>query len=328
MDTGCTVYLGQECGLTGPQGLPIESTALSGCHAQQTYYVTGCGTRWSKTPTWKDRPHIHRQACFGGVLRGPRCQPLGRTPVVQRHLDRHEAHTGPAGGLADGGGIVGVAFPTLAGMRYGVTRWPAISRGSRLNFRESISGHRYCCWTGVVPSHSFHPTCARCRAGPSSRTVGPAMHIRAAISADLQSINTITLAAKAHWGYSSAQLHAWRTDLLTTAESLSQRPTLVALDNGSVVGVAQVDPSATPWELVSCWVAPSHMRRGIGSALLNAMKAEVARSGERTLHIDSDPNAEPFYLAVGAVRIGQVPAPIPGSPERVRPQLRLATSGA
>jgi predicted N-acetyltransferase YhbS len=154
------------------------------------------------------------------------------------------------------------------------------------------------------------------------------MHIRAAIPADLNAINVITLAAKAHWGYSSDQLLAWRADLLTTEDSLNRRPTLVALEHESVEGIAQVDPCSTPWELVSCWVAPSHMRQGIGSALLNAMKSEVARAGARTLHIDSDPNAEPFYLAVGAVRIGQVSAPIPGFPERIRPQLRLATSGA
>lgn len=154
------------------------------------------------------------------------------------------------------------------------------------------------------------------------------MQIRAATASDLQAINAITLAAKAHWGYSDAQLEAWRDDLLTSAESLSERPTLVALESGDLVGVAQVDPAATPWELVSCWVAPSHMRHGIGRALLHAMKAEVARAGQHALHIDADPNAEPFYLALGAVRVGQVPAPIPGLPERVRPQLRLATSGA
>lgn len=38
-------------------------------------------------------------------------------------------------------------------------------------------------------------------------------------------------------------------------------------------------------------------------------------------HVDADPNAESFYLESGAVRRGVVPAPIPGEPERVRPQL-------
>jgi len=37
--------------------------------------------------------------------------------------------------------------------------------------------------------------------------------------------------------------------------------------------------------------------------------------------VDADPNAESFYLACGADRCGEVPAPIRGEPGRVRPQL-------
>lgn len=151
------------------------------------------------------------------------------------------------------------------------------------------------------------------------------MHIRAARSADLPAINAITLAAKAHWGYKQDQLDAWRDSLLTAEESIGRRPTLVAIDDEVPVGIVQVDPSTTPWELVSCWVAPGHMRRGIGSRLVRAIAAELERAGQQSMHIDSDPNAEPFYLALGAVRIGEVPAPIPGMPTRARPQLRLST---
>ena len=151
--------------------------------------------------------------------------------------------------------------------------------------------------------------------------------IRAAKPADLPAINELTLAAKAHWGYPAEQLAAWRDGLLTTAASLATRPTLVALVDGSPCGVVQVDPSAEPWELVACWVAPAHMRRGVGTALLQAIVADVARAGQALIHIDADPNAEPFYRAHGAVRIGVVPAPVPGEPDRVRPQLRLPTRG-
>lgn len=155
---------------------------------------------------------------------------------------------------------------------------------------------------------------------------GRAMRVRSASRSDLKEINEITLAAKASWGYSETQLVTWRDSLLTTVESIYTRPTLVAEADGRLVGVVQVDPTPTPWELVSCWVEPSHMRRGVGSALLAAMKAEVARLGQQVLHIDSDPNAERFYLSRGAVRVGEVPAPIEGAPSRVRPQLRITCS--
>lgn len=37
----------------------------------------------------------------------------------------------------------------------------------------------------------------------------------------------------------------------------------------------------------------------------------------------SDPFAEPFYLKLGARRIGAVPAPMPGAPGRVLPVLEF-----
>lgn len=163
------------------------------------------------------------------------------------------------------------------------------------------------------------------RSGRRTSALAPGLRIRAATPAHLTAINEVTLAAKAHWGYPAGQLAVWRDSLLTTAASLATRPTRVALAGPSLVGVAQLDPSVEPWELVACWVAPAHMRRGIGTALLCAIAAEAACAGQGVIHIDADPHAEPFYQAMGAVRVGSVPAPIPGEPGRERPQLRLPT---
>lgn len=37
----------------------------------------------------------------------------------------------------------------------------------------------------------------------------------------------------------------------------------------------------------------------------------------------SDPFAEAFYLRLGARRVGSVPAPMPGAPERLLPELEF-----
>jgi predicted N-acetyltransferase YhbS len=68
------------------------------------------------------------------------------------------------------------------------------------------------------------------------------------------------------------------------------------------------------------------MHRGFGRALVQHAAGHAAARGQAVLAIDSDPNAEPFYLRCGAQLVGQVRAPIEGSPNRVRPQLILATS--
>ncbi len=154
------------------------------------------------------------------------------------------------------------------------------------------------------------------------------MHVRCALRSEVEQLNVIAMQAKAHWGYEAAQLEEWRQSLLTTPESVENWPTFVAEFKGQVVGFAQVNPERTPWELVSLWVGPTHMGKGSGRALLRQVLQAARAAGQTTVLIDSDPNAESFYLACGAVRIGEVPAPSGGHPARVRPQLHLNASAA
>ena len=152
------------------------------------------------------------------------------------------------------------------------------------------------------------------------------MRIRAATTADVEALGRIALAAKASWGYSSSQLSAWRAELAVTAESLERWCTFVLEADGELVAFTQVNPQSKPWALQALWVLPQHMHRGYGRALVQHAAAHAAASGQSELAIDSDPNAERFYLRCGARVVGQVSAPIEGAPDRVRPQLILAIS--
>ena len=76
------------------------------------------------------------------------------------------------------------------------------------------------------------------------------------------------------------------------------------------------------------WVDPKNMGKGVGKALLQHMLDYARSQGQAELSIDSDPFAIGFYLACGAHEIGQIHAPIPGQPDRVRPQLVIPTVAA
>ena len=152
------------------------------------------------------------------------------------------------------------------------------------------------------------------------------MNLRDGGPEDLQALDAIAFAAKAHWGYSPAELLAWRADLTISPESLPTCPVCVAEEDGQAVGFVQVATDRQPWELDALWVHPGHMGRGIGKALLAWAQDFAASRGQLELAIDADPNAEGFYKACGAVLVGSVPAPIVGNSRRVRPQLRLRTS--
>jgi len=154
------------------------------------------------------------------------------------------------------------------------------------------------------------------------------MLVRRASREEVDRLNAIAMEAKAHWGYEPAQLEEWRPGLLTQPESIDRWPTFVAVVHGQAVGFTQANPERSPWELVSLWVLPAFMGRGIGKALLQRICRAAAAAQESSLDIDADPNAEPFYRACGAVTIGVAAAPIRGEPSRVRPQMRLNSSAA
>ncbi|MGH6612363.1 MAG: GNAT family N-acetyltransferase, partial [Burkholderiaceae bacterium] len=73
------------------------------------------------------------------------------------------------------------------------------------------------------------------------------------------------------------------------------------------------------------WVLPRYARQGFGRVMLDHARQLASMNGARSIAIDADPNAEPFYLACGARRQGEVAAPIDGQPHRIRPQLVLDT---
>jgi len=154
------------------------------------------------------------------------------------------------------------------------------------------------------------------------------MNLRRGVPADIPVLDAIAIAAKAHWGYSAQQLEAWRTDLSVAAETLKVRPVCVAEEHNQVVAFVQVATDVHPWELWAMWVLPASMGRGVGTALLAWATEFAASHGQSEIAIDSDPNAEGFYKVRGALVVGRVAAPIPGNPQRVRPQMRLPTSAA
>ena len=109
--------------------------------------------------------------------------------------------------------------------------------------------------------------------------------------------------------------------LTISARDLEERIAFVAVVDSAVEGFYSLRPSARSWELDNLWVLPRAMHRGIGRALLMHALSTAARGGATEVTVDADRHAEAFYLSCGAVRRGEVAAPIAGEPRRARPQL-------
>lgn len=149
------------------------------------------------------------------------------------------------------------------------------------------------------------------------------LQLRKAEAPDAPALSELAFRSKAYWGYAPAQLEAWREDLTLSPSWVSLHPTYVAETGGRIAGFFALFAEHGSWKLEHFWVAPEAMGQGVGRSMLAHVMTVAKEVGARELIIDSDPNAEGFYQACGAVRIGSIPAPIEGAPHRELPVLRL-----
>jgi GNAT superfamily N-acetyltransferase len=132
-------------------------------------------------------------------------------------------------------------------------------------------------------------------------------------------LSALAMRSKAHWGYSAEFMQSCRASLTIKPAHCDGSSLLVAERDGQFVGFARVVGSPADGELSDLWVDPDAMGQGVGRTLFTAITQQARKLGFRSLRIDSDPNAETFYLHIGAVRIGETPSTaIPG---RVLPLL-------
>jgi GNAT superfamily N-acetyltransferase len=150
------------------------------------------------------------------------------------------------------------------------------------------------------------------------------IQFRKAEASDAPALSELAFRSKAHWGYAPAQLETWRADLTLSPSWISLHPTYVAEIGGQIAGFFALLAEHGSWKLEHLWVAPEAMGQGVGRSMLAHAVIIAKQVGASELIIDSDPNAEGFYRANGAVWTGSIPAPIEGAPQREIPVLRLA----
>lgn len=157
-------------------------------------------------------------------------------------------------------------------------------------------------------------------ASASSGTIRQARAGEAALLTDL------TWRALAHWDYDAAFMDWCREGVRVRPEYLHQELPYVLDEAGGVTGFYILRRAAPEMDLHFLMVEPRLIGTGRGKQLVRHA-AETARAhGATVLTIDSDPNAEPFYRAMGAVRVGLRPQHPPHMPDWQIRVMRLALS--
>jgi len=144
--------------------------------------------------------------------------------------------------------------------------------------------------------------------------------IRQARLEEASALSGLAQRSKAAWGYSDDFMRACRDELTVTAEEI-EGAWVLDIDGciAGFYGLSEVvessgqDSEDQVAELDYLFVEPAQFRRGYGSQLFEHAKRFAAAQGFRTLVIQGDPNAAPFYLRGGAEPIGErTSASIPG----------------
>ena len=147
--------------------------------------------------------------------------------------------------------------------------------------------------------------------GGRCRQAGAPLTIRAPRPEEAGLLTAIALRAKAHWGYDADFMRRCRQELVRTPAQLRE--------NREGYGVAELRDSVVGFyelralghariELEALFVDPGVLGQGIGRRLFAHACERALKSGARRLEIQSDPHAEGFYLAMGAVRTGRAPS--------------------
>ena len=134
----------------------------------------------------------------------------------------------------------------------------------------------------------------------------PLWTIHRAEPGDAKDLSALAYWSKAEWGYPVAFMEACRAELTYDAERVRRHPFYLIRTDDGIVGfyaLAAKDDGAV--ELDALVVAPGHHGRGYGRALVTHARGTARALGARHLCVQSDPNADAFYEALGGRCTGE-----------------------
>ena len=138
------------------------------------------------------------------------------------------------------------------------------------------------------------------------------LKIRRAVPAEAPFLNELTGRSVLSWGYEPEFLD-WEPETITvTSEFIASSPVFVLEDAGRIVGYYGLLGEPPEMALDKLFVEPDRIGTGCGKSLWHHAVATARELGASVLTLASDPNAAPFYAAMGAVWVHEEPTSRPG----------------
>ncbi|WP_409492189.1 GNAT family N-acetyltransferase [Amycolatopsis sp. cmx-11-12] len=145
------------------------------------------------------------------------------------------------------------------------------------------------------------------------------VRLRAAEPHEADDITALARRSKAYWGYEQEFLDRVRDLLTVRPEQIRGEQVIVAERGERLLGYYQLGGTPPGGELADLFVEPDAIGTGLGRRLWDHATSAARKRGFRKLELESDPHAEPFYLHMGAQRVGEREV----APGRLLPIMRI-----
>jgi len=134
------------------------------------------------------------------------------------------------------------------------------------------------------------------------------LKIRKAQVQEVGALSQLAIESKAYWGYSNDFLEACAEELTISVADMASSGFIYMLceSDTEIIGFYAIERlSRNKAELDALFVKPNHIGKGVGKKLMIHAIDQARKMGCTALLIQSDPYAEKFYLAMGAVVLGE-----------------------
>ncbi|HEU5039333.1 MAG TPA: GNAT family N-acetyltransferase [Gemmatimonadales bacterium] len=140
---------------------------------------------------------------------------------------------------------------------------------------------------------------------------GPGV-IRRATPNEAPLLNALTGRSALFWGYEPEFLDWEPESLRVTGELIADSPVFVLEEDGRVLGYYALLAGPEGWYLDKLFVEPDRIGTGRGKRLWRHAMATARGLGAESVTLYADPNAAPFYRAMGATWLREEPTSRPG----------------
>jgi GNAT superfamily N-acetyltransferase len=143
---------------------------------------------------------------------------------------------------------------------------------------------------------------------------------------DAEALTRIAFASKRYWGYPERWISRWSAALTITPEFVRDNGVYAAVADGEPIGFYALSGTGHEVELEHLWVSTAWIGSGVGRLLFEHAMDSATSRGARHVEIEADPNAEGFYLRMGARRVGENVYEIEGQ-RRALPRMVVELAG-